>query len=283
MNIVHAPLRALFDILLFPFRTLPPLAGLAAVSLATGVAMLLVFKATSNQRRLEAIKRQIHAGLFEIRLFNDDLRAILRAQFEILRHNMTYLRLTAVPMLWMIVPLFFLIAQLQFHYGYGGLEPERTSILKVRLAGGWERDPSRLAPGSSGRPAIEVEAPAGLVIERPGVWMPALNEMNWLLRPTAPGDYEISIRLGDEIATKTAHVSGDVVRRSPARVSGFLDQLIYPAEAPLPAGSPLDSIHVVYPDRGVNVLGWSIHWLIAFFVLTLVFAFLLRNRLGVTI
>ena len=51
------------------------------------------------------MKRQIHACLFEIRLFNDDLPAILRSQMEILRHNLNYLRLSAVPMLWMIVPL----------------------------------------------------------------------------------------------------------------------------------------------------------------------------------
>ena len=57
--------------------------------------MLIVFKKTSNQARLEAVKKQIHACLFELRLFSDDLPAILRAQGEILRHNLRYLGLSA--------------------------------------------------------------------------------------------------------------------------------------------------------------------------------------------
>ena len=61
---------------------------------------------TSDQRahpRRQA--RRLHAALFEIRLFNDDLSAIFRAQAEMLRHNLTYLRLSLVPMIWMFVPL----------------------------------------------------------------------------------------------------------------------------------------------------------------------------------
>ena len=94
---VNAALRALFDALLLPFRSLPPIVGLLVVSLVVSIGMLLVFKRTSNQARLEAVKRQIHACLFEIRLFNDDLPAILRAQVEILRHNLRYLGLSLVP------------------------------------------------------------------------------------------------------------------------------------------------------------------------------------------
>ena len=114
MNFIHAPLRALFDLLLYPFRSLPAIVGLTVVSLLVSIAMLLIFKRTSNQERLDSVKRQIHAGLFEIRLFNDDIRAIFRAQFEVLRHNLNYLRLSLVPMLWMVVPLFLVVAQLQF-------------------------------------------------------------------------------------------------------------------------------------------------------------------------
>ena len=58
---------------------------------------------------LAEVKRRIHAGLFEIRLFNDDLAAIFKAQGEILRHNVSYVGLTLVPAAWMLVP-FVLIA-----------------------------------------------------------------------------------------------------------------------------------------------------------------------------
>ena len=116
-------LGGIFDVLLYPFRALPPIVGLAAVSLVVSIALLLGFRATSNQQALAAVKRRIHAGIFEIRLFKDDLRSILRAQLDILRHTLTYFRLSIIPMAWMLLPLLVILIQLQFHYGYAGLEP----------------------------------------------------------------------------------------------------------------------------------------------------------------
>jgi hypothetical protein len=88
---------------------------LTVVSLLVSMLMLVVFKRTSNQTKLDRVKRQIHASLFEIRLWNDDFGAILRAQLDILRHNLGYLRLSMVPLLFLLPPLALVIAQLQFH------------------------------------------------------------------------------------------------------------------------------------------------------------------------
>ena len=103
MTFLNRLLNPIFDLLLRPLQPLGILASLALLSLVTAIAILLVVRATSDQRALAAIKRQIHADLFEIRLFNDDLRAMLRAELDILRHNATYLRLSLVPMVWMLV------------------------------------------------------------------------------------------------------------------------------------------------------------------------------------
>ncbi|HET7295448.1 MAG TPA: hypothetical protein VFM88_23740 [Vicinamibacteria bacterium] len=74
------------------------------------------------------------------------------------------------------------------------------------------------------------------------------------------------------------------MRLSPQRVdSGFLSQLLYPAEPPLPDAGPIRAIHVGYRDREVSVLGFGMHWMIPFFVLSLVFAFALKGPFKVTI
>ena len=49
-----------------------------------------------------------------------------------------------------------------------------------------------------------------------------------------------------------------------------------------PANGPIEKIELAYPDADVNLLGWQTHWLIAFVLLTIVFAFALRGPLGVT-
>lgn len=276
MSYLNAALRLLFDLLLAPFAALPPIVPLTLVSLLTSIGMLVVFKRTSDQARLATVKRQIHAGLFEIRLFNDDLRAILRAQAEILRHNLTYLRLSLVPMVWILPPLVLLIAQLQFHYGYEGLRLGHKTLLKVDLK-----------PGATGgtRPQAALELPPGLCAETEAVWVPAQSQLAWRLSAEKEGDYELGVAVGGAPrVTKTLRVTLQAVRLSPLRVdAGFLYQLLYPAEPPLPPDSPVRAIHLAYPEREVPVLGFRMHWMIPFFVLSIAFAFALRGLFKVTI
>lgn len=301
MSLVNDILRRLFDLLLYPLRGLPALVGLALLALVTAVAMLLVYRAVSDQPGLEAVKRRIAASLFEIRLFNDDFRHILRAQADILRHNLTYLRLSLVPMLVVLPPLVLVVAQLQFHYGYRGLDAGEKTILELELGEGWEG--TRTLPVSaSGKPQARLELPAGLVAETPPVWVPSERTLSWRLRARPPGSSgaagtaggkrgEIALLLGDERLEKGFPENGVRVRRSPVRPQrSFVDQLLYPAEPPLPAASPAEEIRVSLPSAAVDVFGWEIRetagipaWMIVYFVLTVVFAFMLRKPMGVEI
>lgn len=273
MTLLNAALARLFDLLLRPFVSLPALWSLLVVSLLVSVGMLVVFKRTSDQSRLADTKRLIHAGLFEIRLYSDDMRAILRAQAEILRHNLTYLRLSLAPMLWIVVPLTLVIAQLQFHYGYSGLTPGRPVLVTVDLKDALDR------------PEAVLETPAGLRVDTPAVWLPALRQLAWRVVPERPGDYELRVRVGPaEPVTKSVSVASGIERRSPLRHDGnWLDSILYPAERPLPAGSPVKAIHVGYPEAELDVFGRGFQWMIPFFVLSIVFAFALRGLFKVTI
>lgn len=270
--IINAPLRVLVDALLWPFRTLPPLAGLTVASLVAAVAMLLVIRATSDQRGLRAVKRQIQARLFEMRLFGDDLGALFRAQAGMLRENLRYLRLSLVPMAWMLIPFVLFIAQLQFHYGYGGLDRGSTAVVAVRLA----------PAASAAAPALRLDAPDGVRVETPPVWTDSLREAAWRIRAERPGSYELTLHVGDTTVTKSVVVSSGIVRRSPWRVSSVFDQLLYPAEPALDRASHVEWIQLTYPERRVRVLGRDLHWMIVFFVLSLAFAYALRSRVGVT-
>jgi uncharacterized membrane protein (DUF106 family) len=276
MSIINGLLRPLFDGLLFPFRELAPIWGLLPVALVTSVGMLLIFKATSNQEALDRVKRGIHAGLFEIRLWNDDLRAIFRAQFDILGKNLSYLRYSLVPMVWIIPPLFFVVAQLQFHYGYEGLRPGESTLLEVELAEG-------AVGAETEKPAVELVLPAAIRAETPAVWNSSERQLTWRLVADQAGAYDIGVKLGDATYSKTAVVADNLLRRSPLKVRGWLNELVYPAEAALPGDGAVESISLGYPDREVSLLGWKSHWLVHFFILTIVFAFLLRKPMGVTI
>jgi uncharacterized membrane protein (DUF106 family) len=281
MSILDAALRALFDGLLFPFRSLPAFVGLVVVSLLASVGMLMVYKATSNQTKLAAVKDQISAGMYEIRLFNDDLPALFRAQFEILRNNMTYLGLSLVPMVWMIIPFLLVAAQLHHHYSFRGLETGEPVLLKVQLQEDWS---TRVPADAEGRPPLSLDVPAGLRLDSPAVWIPSLNEINWRLVAEGEGAHALGVIVGGETFEKAIQVTDRVVRRAPTRwAADFGKLLLYPAEAPLPRDGALLAVSVAYPSALIDVFGFEVDWLIAFVLLSIVFAFALRKRFGVTI
>ena len=180
-------------------------------------------------------------------------------------------------MVWILPPLVLVIAQLQFHYGYEGLRPAEATLLKVDLK------PEAVSPGV--RPEATLDLPSGLGAQTREVWLPDEAQLAWRLAAEREGDFEIGVEIdGAPRVTKTVRVTRETARLSPIRVDpSVLSQLIYPAEPPLPADGPIHAIHIDYADREVSVLGLGMHWMIPFFVLSIVFAFALRGWFKVTI
>src|SRR5437868_10925343 len=142
---------------------LSPLVGLAVVSLVTAVAMLLCIRVASNQARLAEVKRQMHACMFECRLFQDDLPAVFRALGEMLRRNLVYVGLSLRPLLWAAVPLALLLTQLDLFFGYRA--PARAPLLLTAQM----RDPAALPNGAA---SAALAAPDGVRVLTPPVWIP---------------------------------------------------------------------------------------------------------------
>ncbi len=266
----------LFDVAFSPIDGLAPIAGLTILSLITAVAVLLAFKWTGDQRALVAAKRAMQAAVFEMRLFNDDLRAMLRAQGEVLRHTLRYLRLSFVPTLWLLVPMLALMLHMDFHFGYAGLAIGEAALVKARFADA--------AATPQGVALATLEAPEAVRVETPGVLLPSEREITWRIRPRATGSYELRVHMGGTVLGKTLLVSNAVARRSPVRPdSGFLNQLLYPSESPLPSGAGLSAITVAYPERPFTVAGWNIGWSGVYLALTLVFVLVLKGLFGVAL
>lgn len=274
MAMINSALRTVFDLLLAPFSGLPPVVGLLVVSAVASVFMLLVFKWTSDQDRMDEVKRRIHASLFEIRLFNDDLVNILRSSFDIFRHNALYVRLTLLPLAVMLVPLVLVVAQLQFHWGYEPLAPGESTLVQVQLEDG----------ASEARPDAHLSVTDGVRVDAGPLWIPSRRELAWRISATGAGHEVLTLDLDGQTYTKSLELSPDVARRSPVRLEpGFWNEVLYPAEDPLPAGSPVKSIEVGLRDAEVGAFGVQAHWIIGFLILSIVFAFALRGPLGVKI
>lgn len=265
----------IFDIIFLPFRSMSPWVAMIIVSFMTGLLMLFIFRFTSNQKEIKKVKNKIKAYLLELRLYKDSLSISLKAQWNILRCNLKYISYSAKPMLVMIIPIILILIQLNFWFGYESLAPGQKAIFKVKLKDNY--NPLEID--------LNVESSSGLTIETLPLRMEEENEINWRISAKEKGIHNINVILKGERVTKTVAVAQKPLSKiSPIKIRrNFIDELLYPVEAPIKSDMPIKSLEITYPTRSMNLFGWHIHWLIVYFALSIIFGFGFKGILKIEV
>jgi uncharacterized membrane protein (DUF106 family) len=275
MWVFNSAFGKIFDVMFLPFRSMSPWIGMILVSFLTGLLMLFVFKWTSNQAGIQKVKNRIKAHLLELRLFKDSLGQSLRAQGNILRCNLKYIGYSAKPMLVMIIPLILILIQLNFWFGYDSLTLRESALVKVKLA-------QDLNPMET---EIAIQSSPGLELETPPLRIEEAREIDWRFQATQPGIHQFQVTIDGEAITKTVSVAQKPLSKiSPLKTNRkFLDQVMYPVESPIRGQVPVQAIEIQYPDKSMDLFGWKIHWIIVYFVLSILFGFAFKGVFNVQI
>jgi len=275
MWIFNSAFGKIFDALFLPFRSMSPWVGMILISFLTGLLMLFVFKWTSNQKGIQKVKNRIKAHLLELRLFKDSLSQSLRSQGNILRCNLKYISYSAKPMLVMIIPLVLILIQLNFWFGYESLNPNQSTILKIKLT----EDQNPLEA------QIAVQPSSGLVMETPPLRIEESHEINWRFSATQEGIQQFTVTINGETVTKKVSVAQKPLSKiSPLKTNKkFLDQVMYPTESPIKGNLPVEAIEIQYPTKSMSLFGWKLHWLIVYFALSIIFGFVFKGIFKVQI
>lgn len=264
----------IFDLIFLPFRSHNPWFAMVFISFLTGLLMLFIFRLTSDQEGIRRVKDKIKAHLLELRLFKDSLPVTLRAQGQILKHNLRYIGYSAKPMLIMLIPLGVILTHLNLWFGYEALGVGETTILKLAL----KENADALTLEAA------VEAPVGLAVETPPLRLAEPGEIDWRIRANEEGVHELRIRVAGQSLTKTVTVAAKPLAMiCPIKAAGFLDGLLYPGEKPISSRIPVTSVEVDYPAKRLNLFGLDLHWLIPYLVLSILFGFVFRRPLRVEI
>ncbi len=275
MWIFNTVLNKVFDILFLPVRGLGPWVAMILVSLLTSFLMLFIFRHTSNQAGIRKDKNRIKAHLLELRLFKDNMGIQLRAQGRILLANFKYIGHNMKPMLVMIVPVLLILIQLNLWFGSESLKPGDSVLVKVRLAEG--KYPSEVPAALAVSAQLEIETPP-LRIEDEA-------EIDWRLRAKTAGEGRLTLTVGGETIVKSVSVGARRLSPIPALRPGrnLLDQVFNPGEAPLPSSSVVRSVEVRYRSASMSLFGMRVHWLVVYFVLSIVFGFAFKGVFKVEI
>ncbi len=272
MQRLNRVLSAVLDLMILPFRSLDPVWALTAVSLVSGLFFLLIFKWTSDQDALFQSKQKVKAHLLELRLFGSDMVLTLRAQRDLLMANFRYVGHTLKPMIILLVPMMLLLVQLDARYARQPLQVGDTTLLRVSLAAD---TPSGTWP--------TLELPEGISVEGPPLRIPSLREINWRLRVQSPGIHRIRIVANQASVEKLLYAGDGLFPISDHIQQSSLGSMAQAAEPPLDSAARVQSIWLEHPERELRVLGWRTHWLLFFFVVSVVPAYLLKGLFGVEV
>ena len=249
-----------------------PLLLVLAISIVIGFLMVIVFRYTSDQKAIARAKDRLKAHLLAVRLFQDQLPVVMRAYGKILRGTGSYLRLAFTPFLIAILPITFLIVQLDRYFGWTPLQPAQTFLVEARV-----EDPAALNDAS-------LQLPPELSTSAPAVHVPKDKEVVWRVMAEREGQYEIKIAAGGQIASKQVVVSPGLARVSPVRLKdNFWERMLVSSEPALADNSPVQSIGINYPPRVIDFAWMEWNWIVLFFVVSLIAGFIFKSALGIQV
>src|SRR5882724_8961363 len=104
------------------------------ISVVIGLLMVVVFRHTSDQKAIHIAKDRLKAHLLALRLFQDQIPVVMRSYGRIVLATGHYLRLAFKPLLFVIVPMTFLIVQLDRYLGSVPLEPGEAFLVKAQVS-----------------------------------------------------------------------------------------------------------------------------------------------------
>jgi uncharacterized membrane protein (DUF106 family) len=247
------------------------LALVLALSVVVGLLIVLAFRYTSNQPEIRRTKDQLKAHLLAVRLFQDQLPVVLHSYSRILRGTAHYIRLAFTPLLFVIVPLVFLMAYVDHYLGWMPVRPEQQFLVQVKT-------------NSADLDDVSLQVPPEMTISAPPVHIPDKNEVVWRVVASQDGAYEIKVALNGESVSKQVAAAHDLRKLSTTRLRNhFWTRLFVSTEPAIPAVSLIDSIEVQYPERNIALAGFEFNWIILFFVFSLAAGWIFKTVLRIEV
>ena len=242
------------------------------ISVVVGLVMVVMFRYTSNQKAIGRAKDQLKAHLLAVRLFQDQLPVVMRAYGRILSGTARYLRLAFAPLLIAIIPITWLIVELDRYFGWESLQPGQAFLLEAKVN------------NADALNSVELQLPPEISASAPAVHDVAGNSVSWRLVAASDGNYNVKVTGGGEGLSKQVQVSSRLQRLSPERLRALWWKRTFTSTEPaLPAGGLVQAISVNYPPREVGVFTWKANWILWFFFISLIAGFVFKSALGIEV
>lgn len=273
---INLALGKAFELVLAPFAGLNPLWGLSVISVFTGIVMVFIFKYISNQDGIRRAKALVRGYFLEVWIYKHEFRNVFGSIGRILKANFVYMRFAVAPLIVMMIPVILIMVHLNLFYGFSGFNPGETILITVK----W--DNAAVLRDST----LTANCDEGLKVETKPSRAMGKNEAVWRIEGIAEGLHTLTVSWKDGEVSKDILIGSNRIQKiSPKKshVSSFSEAFFSPGEPPLSGDNGVIGVFVNYPEVEVNFLGFEMHWIIIFFLLSIIAGFALKGVFGVEI
>jgi len=271
MRYINQLFNPIGNALFAPFVTLPPWVALTLFSAIGGIVGMWLYGLASNQDALKRVSDKTRANLLAMKLFKEEISVTFTSQGRLSLAVIQRLWLTVRPILIMSAPFVIAMSQIGARFEHRPFQPGESSIITLELSKDAWANGRKLEPTLS----------EGLALETPALRDAKHNTVQWRVRITEMGPHTIAWTIADQTFEKQLIAGNDLLAASAKRPATFGDQILYPSEPPFPADSPVVSIAASMPKRSTPILGFDMHWLISFILLSMIFGLLAKPFLKV--
>ena len=273
ITLLNAATNAVGGLLSGMITSLPGWLSNTIIAAVAGVVLLILFKYTSNQKAIGRVRDSIKANMLALKLYKDSIIVTFTSQGRVFKSSLMLLVYSVRPMLVMIVPVSLLLAQLGLWYQYRPLQKGEQAVVTMKL----NTQTNSQWPGINIQPATAVEVETG------PVHVFSKNEICWQIKALEDGYHNLNFQVDQQQVEKELAIGDRFMRVSVARPGRQWSEMLFnPWEKPFGPDSVVQSISIDYPDR-ISWTSGTNWWVIYFFVISMVFAFIFKPFLKVRI
>jgi hypothetical protein len=225
----------------------PAFFALTLVSIVCGIGVSLLFSAFSDEAAVQRSRNLLISHLLEFRLFLDEPKLILRAQWAVGVQSVHLVKLLLRPALITTVPMLFLLSQVDAFLGRAPLRVGEDSVVTIKLLN------ERATPA--------LDASEHIAVDTPGVHVIAERQVSWRFRCVRPGADFLRFHDGEIVVGKQVRAGTGIHYLSDRRTASIPEWLIHPTESPIPFGS-IRWIEVRYPPAVIFGIPWIVWFLL---------------------
>jgi hypothetical protein len=163
------------------------------VSVLYGVLAVLIFRRLTEKSSVGRTVNRILAHVMELGLFIDSPSLVFRAQRDLVRENLRLLRLTILPGAILALLFALLYPPMNTMYGRAPLPIGEPSVVTIQMK-------------DAAMPAVQLEAPEGIIVETPAIRILHDHQISWRVRPLRPTTADFKFRLDNHSAIRSIEI-----------------------------------------------------------------------------